>query len=320
MKRHQQILAGLLVLQLILTGVVFWPKPATTGAGALLFSDVTLDEIVSLAIADDQGREIVLEKRDETWVMPEAGDYPARSASITSTLSKTLQLKTGAVVAHTPGSHTQLKVAENDFVRRVIFETSEGRAYILYLGSSPSYGATHIRLEGQDETYLVRDLTVYDFSATATSWVDTEYFSVPSAEVTGMTVENAAGTLRFVKEGDAWTLEDLGEDEEVDTGQINTLLNRATSVRMTRPLGKTETSAYGMEQPNATVIVVMTDTTYTLTIGAHDTDAGTYVVKASNSPYYVAVSDVNMERFVDAVREQFLVEEPTPTPTPASEE
>lgn len=314
MKRHQQILAGVLVLQILLVVVVFWPKPASTGVGKPLFTGVALDDIVSLTIADDQGHRIAMEKQGEAWVVPGAGDYPVQSAAVTATLSKTLQLETGTVVARTLASHKQLKVAENNFVRRVIFETSDERAYILYLGSSPSYGATHVRLEGQDETYLTRSISSYDLNATANSWVKTEYVSISPQEVTAMTVENANGALNFVKDGDAWTLEDLDDDEEADAGQINTLVNRATTVRLTQPLGKTEEPAYGMDQPNATVTLVTTDTTHTLTIGVHDAGDGTYVVKASDSPYYVEVTDVNMERFVDATHEGFIKVEPTPVP------
>jgi len=319
MKRHQQILAGVLALQIILTVVVFWPSPVSTGEDEPLFTDVAFDEVVSLTIADDQGNRIALEKKGEDWVMPEADDYPVRSAAVTSTLSKTLQLETGTVVARTPESHKQLKVAENAFVRRVIFETSDERAYIFYIGSSPSYGATHIRLEGQDETYLTRSITSYDLTATANTWVDVNYLSVPPQNVTAMTVENVQGTLNFVKEGDAWTLEGLAEDEEADSAQISTLLNRAAAVRMTQPLGKAEEPAYGMDQPNATVTLAMTDTMHTLTIGTRDAGDNTYVVKSSESPYYVETNAVNVDQLVNGVREDFIKAEPTPTLEPAEE-
>ncbi len=319
MKRHQQILAGVLVLQVILTVVVFWPRPAAIKEAEPLLNDVTLDEITLLTIADDQGNSIALEKKGEDWMMPEADDYPARSAAVTSALSKTLQMETGAVVARTPSSHKQLKVAENDFVRRVILETDEDRAYVLYVGSSPSFGATHVRLEGEDEAYLTRSITSFDLNATADAWVDVSYFSVAPQDVTAMTVENAQGTLDFVKEGDAWTLKELAEDEEADAGQISTLVNRAAAARMTRPLGKTETSDYGLDQPTATVTLALTDTTYTLTIGAYDADESAYVVKSSESPYYVAANEIDMEQFVDAVREDFIKAEPTSTPTSEEE-
>ncbi len=319
MKRHQQILAGVLVLQIILTVVVFWPKPVATEGGELLFPDVAVEDVVSLSIADDQGNDISLEKIDGAWVMPEADSYPARSAAVTSTLSKTLQLETGTVVARTPASHEQLQVAEDNFVRRVIFETVDGRAYILYLGSAPSYGAVHVRLEGQDETYLTTSINSYDLTATANTWVDVTYFSVAPQDVVAMTVENAQGTLNFIKEGETWVLEGLAEDEESDGGQISNLLNRAATVRLSRPLGKTEESAYGMDQPNATVTLVTMDTTHTLMIGTRDAGDNTYVVKASTSPYYVETNAVNVDQLVNGVQEDFIKAEPTPTPAPADE-
>jgi hypothetical protein len=316
MKRHQQILAGLLVVQIILTVVVFWPKPAASGEATPLFPDVQVEDVTSLFVADDQGNEILLSREDGEWVMPEAGNYPTRSGSVTSVLSKTVQLESGNLVARTPASHDPLQVAEDNFVRKVVMETSGGDSHVLYVGSSPRYSATHVRLEGQDETYLVSGLSTYELTATPNTWVDTSYVSVDNAELVEVTLENEHGTVTFVPEGEnAWTLADLSDDETADSTQIRTLVNRASRLSLKQPLGLTEEPEYGLEAPNATVTMVLSDTTETLVVGAHDEEAASYVVKYSGAAYYVTAAETAVGQLVDATRESFLQAEPTPTPT-----
>ncbi len=317
MKRHQQMLAGLLVVQIILTVVVFWPRPAASGEAPSLFADLQAEDVTSFFVADDQGNEILLSQEDGEWVIPEAGDYPARSGSVTSVLSKTVQLESGNLVARTPASHDPLQVAEDNFVRKVILETDEEVSYILYVGSSPRYSATHVRLEGQDETYLVSGISAYELNATPNTWVDTSYVAVDAAGLAEVVLENANGTFTFVPEGeDAWTLADLADDETANSTQIRTVVNRASQVSLKRPLGLTEEPDYSLGSPNATVTLVLSDTTESLVIGAHDEEAGSYVVKYSGAPYYVTVSETTLNQLVDATRETFLQVEPTPTPTP----
>jgi hypothetical protein len=57
--------------------------------------------------------------------------------------------------------------------------------------------------------------------------------------------------------------------------------------------------------------------TVTLKVGAEDPDANGYVVKSTESPYYVLAASYNMEPLVTYTRQDFMAE---PTPTPAPEE
>ena len=82
MKRTQQILLGVLALQIILSVVVFWPREVASVSVEPLFPDLAVEDIVALTVEDNAGEQIVLRKVDGAWVMPEAGDYPAQEASI----------------------------------------------------------------------------------------------------------------------------------------------------------------------------------------------------------------------------------------------
>jgi hypothetical protein len=323
MKRHNQILAGVLVVQIILSIVIFWPKSTSAVGSAPLFLDLESDEIVTLTITDGDGNSTQLRKANGGWALPDADDYPAQADKITPLLDKIVGLTTGRLVTRTDASHKRLQVALDDFMRRIEFETADGTEHILYLGSSPSYGATHFRLEGQSETYLTNDITAWETNATADSWVDTAYLSVPQADIIKMTLENTNGTFTFTRDdegngstdlGEVWTMEELAADETLAEAKVTAVIRQAASVNMVRPLGKEEQATYGMDEPSAVVTLETDEKTITLRVGAKDLTDNSYVVISSESPYYVQVSEFNVKNLVENMRDDFLELPPTPTP------
>jgi hypothetical protein len=319
MKWYNRILAGILVIQTVLSVVVFWPRSAVTGASEPLFPDLEAGDIIALAMADADDNSIQLKKVGGDWVLPEADDYPAQADKITPLLDKILGLTTGRLVTRTDASHKRLQVSPDDFLRRIDFETAGGTKRTLYLGSSPQYGATHFRVEGQSETYLTSELSVWEAEAEAASWVDTAYLSVPEDDIIKMTLENANGTFIFTKDDvGTWTMSGLAADETLDEAKVTSLIQRAATVNMIQPLGKEEQAAYGMDGPNAVVTLETGDKTSTLRVGAKEPDANRYTVISSESPYYVQVYEYSVTDFVEKTRDDFLQLPPTPTPEATS--
>lgn len=315
MKRHQQILAGILIVQIILGVITFWPRSGSAGAAQPIFPDLDVADIVTLTITDDQGARIVLRRSGENWGLAEAGDYPAKAATITPILEKFTQLDTATLVARTAASHKALQVADDNFLRRIDIGMKDGTTHTLYLGSAPRYTATHFRVAGQPETYLTAALSTWEMNTGATSWVDTSYRSLDSAKVTEVMLQNANGTFRLVKSGEQWTLADLAGDESIAPGKTADIVNKAARITLQRPLGLTEEASYGLATPVALVTLTMDDgSVYTLRVGAKF-DGSNYAVKASESPYYVAVSEYNVKTLIENNRAAFMAE-PTPTPTP----
>jgi hypothetical protein len=330
-KRHNQILVGILVVQIILSVVVFWPRSSAAVAGEPLFPDLESGDVVALTITDANGDEIRLSKVDgdgstelaeggstelaEVWVLPDADDYPAQVDKITPLLDGITGLTTGRLVTRTDASQERLQVASDDFQRRIEFETQDGAMYILYLGSSPSYGATHFRVGGQSETYLTDAISTWETGATAASWIDAAYLSVTLADVNKVTLENNNGTFVFVRGGeDNWIMEGLAEDETLAETNVTATIGQAASLNMIDPLGKAEQASYGMDEPNAVATLETDASTITLRVGAKDPGDNSYVVISSESPYYVRVSEFGVRNLVDNARDNFLDLPPTPTP------
>jgi hypothetical protein len=320
MNRRNLILIGVLVLQLVVAAVVFWPRAtASETAGQSLFPGVEADRIVGLTMSDAEGKSIQLARSADGWVLPEAGDYPCQEEKVPVLLTKIVGLKADRLVTQTSSSHKRLKVAEDAFERRIEFELADGTRHRLYLGTSPSFRAIHVRADSQDQVYLTSDLTSQDAAAEAADWVNQDYLSVPAEQIVAVTLENANGRFEFEKGGDTWTMKGLAAGEALNEGAVEALVNRAALTTLLQPLGKEDKETYGLQKPNA-IVTIQThsdeagDKTYTLWVGAKDAADNSYVVKSSGSEYYVRVSEYSAQDLVEKGRADFLQLPPTPTP------
>lgn len=317
-KNHHKILAVILVAQLVVGVVVFWPRPSTAGQRDPLFPDLTAEDVTTVTIEGEQGNRIALERVTGNWVLADADQYPAQGETVDAFLEKLLSLTTGRLVTNSETSHRRLQVAADDFSRRVDFEADDGQKHTVFVGSSPQYGSVHFRMEGQNETYLTSQLTTWDVNASTSAWIDTNYQSVAQADVTRFTLTNENGTFVFEKgNDDVWSMVEpaITEDEGVlNETQVDSVLRRAATITMKRPLRKQEEASYGMESPNAEVTLETADGTVTLRVGAKDEEDASYVVKSSESDYYVQVAATSIAALVENDRGAFIVE-----PTPESE-
>lgn len=312
-----QILIILIGLQLLLSALTLMPRQRPVESAQPLWT-FNGDQVASLAIRDSTGSEVLLSQRAGAWVLPSADDYPADATKINSFLQKLSTLKTGRLITQTAASHRRLQVDAQDFNRRVSITLKDGKQYTLYIGSSPSGGAVHIRLDGQNEVYLTNQITAWDANAAASGWIDTAYLMLTSAEITSIEIRNASGNLHFTRAAEGWqTTASIPPEKTLNSNALNTLVNRLSTLRMVAPLGKTLKPEYGLNPPRATVILTKQDgSVIRLEVGETQGESQNYAVYASTSEYAALVSSFNVEDLLNATLNDYLQDIPTPTPTP----
>ena len=319
--RLVQLLIALLAIQLVLVGILYFPKGKTAPAGVPLLGDTTSDSITTINVTDANGKTISLQKQGDDWVLPDADNYPADPQNIQKALDSLTAVTTDRLVTKTEASQKKLEVATDKFQRKVTLTTANGTQTI-FIGSSSGAKATHIRLDGTPETYLTDKLSSYDVPADASGWVKSDFYTVDKNAVTAITVDNKTGSLHFTKDADGtWTLDGLAADEELDTGKVNGLVNNATKINLNAPIGKTADPALGLDDPAATVTVTVkpesgAEETVTLTFGARN-DNNQYALKTSTSDYLVYISGFVGDTFAGKTRADFIKQPPTPTPDAA---
>jgi hypothetical protein len=323
MNKLQRFLIIALGLQLALGVFVFWPRPVASSTGQPLMAGFKASDVTGMTITDDKGVTTKLVKQGDSWVAPDAGNYPADGTKITPVLDKLTAIKTGKPVATTVASQAQLQVAEGKFARKIELTKADNTTQTVFLGS-PAGQSVHVRLGGKNDVFIAGGLSTYEVSADLLSWIDPVYLSLNANDLTALTLTNKNGSFALTKDAQGqWQLAGVSGAETLDQGKATSLATSATSLRMTKPLGKTEDPAWGLKQPSAVLTMQVKTSnagtpgptkTVTLTVGSQDPTDKSYVVKSSESEYYVRVAEYSVQDFVSRDKAGFL----TATPTPAA--
>jgi hypothetical protein len=320
MSRGNQILAGILVVQVLLGAFILWPRAEAATEGNLLFGELDVEQIVRVTIRDQSNGQIEIAKELGAWVLPDAGNFPCQGSAVPDLLQKLVSLSGDRLVTQTKSSHQRLKVSPDDFESRIEFELADGTSHVLYVGTTPSYGVAHVRVDGQNQAYLVSGISAMDATAQVSNWIDTAYVTLVQDEIFAVTLENRKGSVSFSKDdAGTWTMSGLGVDETLSESAVTTLISRISSLRMLRPLETEPQEHYGLAVPSAQLTIQTRDADgvvqkHTLSVGARLVDESAYFVKWSESPYYVLVTEYTVQEWVEGTRDSFLELPATPTP------
>ncbi len=321
MTRTIQILAGLLVVQIVVAALLLvLPAQSTQGRLRPLLDQLSEADVTAVTIHERPDKEVRLAKKDDQWVLPDVDDYPVDKTKVSDLLGKLTSIQVGEPLATTAASHGRLQVSADSYNRRVDLTTSQG-ARRLFFGSSRGTSA-NVRLDGSDEVYLTTKLAPFDIASDLASWINTLYFTATEQEVGRVVLTTLSGTLTFQRNvSDVWEFQGLAAGETFNPSRLETILSRVSSLYMTRPLGKVEKPEYGLSRPAAVLTLTLKSDAagadpLVLAIGARDDKDSTYVVKSSRSPWFVRVNAFVVEDIVNAKREDFLQAPPTPEPSP----
>ena len=326
-RRNLILLATLLAQVVLILLLATWRAPAASGAAKPLLENVTAAGITQLAIQDQDGNRIELARSGDGWVLPQSDDYPVVTATVSALLDKLVGIQTGRLIANTATGFDRLQVSDSNYVRRVELKLADGGTRTLFVGSSPSGGAVHVRLDGANGVYLTDSLSSADAGTDAASWIDTAFFTVTLDQLSTVTLTNQNGTFTFEidpsdRDGSDWKMEGLAAGETLDTQKVTDLLTPLSALNMRRPLGKTLKPEYGLQPPSATITLTAKSDAASpvpkvLTIGALDASDSTYAASASGSAYYARVSSVSVGSLVTSSKQDFLKLPPTPEATVA---
>ena len=187
----------LLVVVLLLaaaTTVVFWERLGgedpnrAPGRGEAPFKieNVDTSRIAAITISSpDLGRSR-LEKRGETWVLPEHADAPVLPERMTQFFDALADLDTAVVKATRKEVHKDFGV-EEEKARRVVAEDASGNVLLdLFVGNQDSSGGrtrasagSYIRAAGHDEVLSHSKKLMHLSYPTHSFWMDTRMTDLP---------------------------------------------------------------------------------------------------------------------------------------------
>lgn len=312
-----KLLAGALGVQVLL-GIFTWMPRGDTEATVtpLLGVDeaaVTAIEILRKPAGEAEAHPVRLERRGEGWAIASAGGYPADPTRVEEVLDKLVDLEVGRPIATQATSHGTLKVAEDDYGKRVRV-TAGGTTHTVYLGAAAAQ-SVHVRREGEPQVYLARGLSEWAVRDTDRGYYDGDYLSLEPETVLSVVITNPQGTLSLSREAGAWTSPDLPEGAALDAAKVDALVRKASRIRIAEPAGSEVQPAWGLSD-GTRVVWTGSDGDQTVTtayvIGALDGVQRT--VKADDAAFAVRVSTSSVDDLLTADLAGLLATAPEAVP------
>jgi hypothetical protein len=145
---------------------------------------------------------IIVSRKDGRWVVPTAFDYPVSPTELQSFFDRLMGMQTRGSIASAEARRSQLKVAPDRYLRKVVLHRQGGKSpLIIYMGQNAGPRTSAVRVEGEKDIHAVTSFAPSTAPPSVTGWVDSNYFQVDERQVTSITVENAAGTFSFERDG-----------------------------------------------------------------------------------------------------------------------
>ena len=170
--KYNKILWPLLFAQIVITGIVYFYTGILRGPEAPTML-LTLDgnSVETLRIIGPGEKSVLLEKVKESgeWSLPEFDGFPANSQAVVQLIDRLTNTELGMRVSKQADSFDRMKVADNNFERKVeIGKASEMKT--IFFGSAPALRQAHARLSGEKIVYAVK-FAPGDIDLKASDWI-----------------------------------------------------------------------------------------------------------------------------------------------------
>jgi len=258
MSRTQWILAGILAVQvLLLIAAAPWSSDRGMESSRALLPELDSFTPARLEIHETAERTVALERRGDLWVLADEDGFPADTSKVEDLIEDLEEVKVRRPVVTQSRYHDTFKVADDDHERRLrIWKDADGDPEIeLFVGTSPNYRVSHVRLGDDDRVYEARGLGAYDLRSDAMSWVRRTLVDVPFEDVTRFELSNEHGSFELAREDGEWKLVSPAgsESDALDAAATDSLVRAVASLRLSEPAGPAGTPGYGFDNPAATV-------------------------------------------------------------------
>jgi len=212
--------------------------------GELAFPELDVNAITRVEISSGE-EQAAVERGPEGWVVASHYNYPADFNKLADLLRAFTDLKVSQVVPDGIGYLDEFGLAEaDDPMRLTLVETD--KSYNLLVGEiKSSSGSSPMGFSGfgfgryariGDGPVLLLDNALNALNANSESWLDKELLSVQASSIVEVRLageEQAKDILRMPSSGQ-YEMENLAEDEELDTSAASRLAGALSNLRFSR--------------------------------------------------------------------------------------
>lgn len=294
MSQSTKLYAGVVILA-GLGGAIYWAKNKDAQIGTSSTTSAALpeikapDDIDKVSITNADKAEIVLEKKDDKWVMTKPVSAPANQSNVDQVVKNLKDLKVKEVISSEPSDSSK---KDYDFtpekrVHVVAFKGDDKKVDLTF-GGSGGRGQMAM-VEGKPAIYGVSGYSSYLYTREPKGFRETEILKFDDQNANGLSIEKKDGTLSFTKEGDKWSGTFKGRaidrfDEEKVKDAIRALKNLTAD-----DFGDGKTTAEtGLDEPDAKVTVQLKDNAgkFVVKVGKVSTGSNRWAMKEGSETIY----------------------------------
>ena len=197
--KYNRILWPLLFTQIVITGIVYFYTGILRGPETPRML-LTLDgnSVETLRIIGPGEKSVLLEKvkKSGEWGLPEFDGFPANSQAVVQLIDRLTNTELGMQVSKQADSFNRMKVADNNFERKVeIGKASDMKT--IFFGSAPALRQAHARLSGETIVYAVK-FAPGDIDLKASDWIKKDLLVVDENKIRAV----MAGNIRIQRTED----------------------------------------------------------------------------------------------------------------------
>jgi len=294
MSQSTKLFAGVVVLA-ALGGAIYYAKGRDEKIGSSSTTSAELPEIKApedldkVSVTNGEKPEIVLEKKDDKWVMTKPVEAPANQTNVDQLVKNLKELKAKEVIVSSASEDSK---KDYDFVPskgvHVVGYKGGDKKVDLTFGSSGQRGQM-VMVEGKPGIYAVSGYSSYLYSREPKGFRETEIFKFDDQNANGLSIEKKDGTLSFTKEGDKWSgtwkgraIDRFDEDKVKDAVRAFKALTADDFGDGKKP------NDVGLDEPESKVTVQLKDNAgkFVLKVGKTSTGNNRWAMKEGSETIY----------------------------------
>lgn len=224
MKKKISLLTGFLGLQLVLALSIYLLGKTSSAEfvpeALLQFDSNKIDKLV----ISDPDKEIIISKNGYDWILAK-NKLAIEQSNLDRFMKKLEGLKTNWPVTTTSKSHERFEVTDQEYKRKISLYQEDKLITQVYLGTSPGFKKSHIRVDGQNDVYAL-GLNYYDVPITSKDWMDKSILGVKAAS------SIKGDGFNLTKTGNEWKMDKPLKDKVVDQDKVHQFVNALGALKV----------------------------------------------------------------------------------------
>ncbi|CAK0769039.1 putative DUF4340 domain-containing protein [Gammaproteobacteria bacterium] len=341
MNRIISLLGVILAVQLLLA--VFFGI-TTTGVSGVASSEPLINFEVKavdrITIEQPKKVPLVVERRGNAWSLPALGDFSAFTVKVDGFLERMARLRKRLPVSTTATAIRRFKVSPADYEHKVMLSTGDKLLTTLWLGNSSGFRQVHIRANEEAAIYNV-DFPIHEVTTDPNQWADKTALNVKADDIIKISLpdtqlarsmdskeSNQEGNKggKDIKQPGKWQVDGLSPEEQLNTEEIETLVNRLANLSFDSVLGKENQAKYRQDTPVVTLSLTTQSGEQKIYVfsqpeqevstepgkenksenGKEPAKGTEYILKISTSPYYFKLADFMVKDLIEMKRDKLI--------------